>query len=655
MPSAEPEASGSPSSSPSRPTSRRWLAAALGLLLLVLIAPWWEEHPIGSIDGGWMAALTDAGAHGRIVGRDLYATYGWGFQQIGLGARALHRRHSSLDAVVLLGVLLWVLGGLLLVAALGVLGCDDVSGMLIIDLVAAAVSQIQPTWIRPAALLLIVALTTRALAEPRLGNLAARVALLGAAGASLQLLAYDVGALALVTVGGAVVLTALWERQPWKQRLGRSALLAGATAGGGAAATLVICAAQARDGVPLLGPAKIAAELMRGYNPTHSTTWQVAPAATGALAALVAATLALGWLRARRSPEARREVVPLALAALASLPTTVIRSDFNHVSLACVPLVVLFCRLILPSAGRRVRAAVAGALAILALVAQSNRVPDDQEARLFPRALPARFLELRELDLARRNVPVPPALRFGDPATDLFVFPHATPLGLVAGRRLAQTFVQAYQATSSRLDAFAAARLLEGSGLEALVAEDGALDEVQAMTRNPAIFETLWRRFRLVASDRDLGSVVASAFGPQLLLRRSPAVREIPQRVLFQPTDARSAASSLALTAPASCSLLRVAFELDYPWWANLARKAAWRLEIRDGAETIVSARVVSLDAQRFETLISLLPSSETAAIFRGDAPRRTFDRLDIVSADRSLFAVQPRFVHLAAVDCLTP
>ena len=53
--------------------------------------------------------------------------------------------------------------------------------------------------------------------------------------------------------------------------------------------------------------------------------------------------------------------------------------------------------------------------------------------------------------------------------------------------------------------------------------------------------------------------------------------------------------------------------------------------------------------------LILALQMPRVAAIFRGDAPRRTFDRLDIVSADRSLFAVQPRFVHLAAVDCLTP
>jgi hypothetical protein len=186
------------------------------------------------------------------------------------------------------------------------------------------------------------------------------------------------------------------------------------------------------------------------------------------------------------------------------------------------------------------------------------------------------------------------------------------------------------------------------------VAEDGALDEVQSMTRNPAIFEVLWRRFRFVAADRGESPILDLDPGAQILLRRSVNPRELPMQPIFRAaSDSRS--TTMALAAPVWCTLLRITFVVDYPWSANLGRKAPWQVAVSDGARGIVTARVVALDQARFSTFVDLLPPAETGAIFRGDAPRRRFDRLEISSADRSLFAVQPRFVHLAEVDCVNP
>lgn len=650
MCSVEPEA-------PGRGAARSTFGAALCLLLIVLGAPWWEENRITTIDGGWMAALGDAAAHGKIVGRDLYATYGWAFQQVALLARSLHELHSSVDSVALLGVLLWTLGGLALVAALVTIGPRDAAGMLVVCGVVAMTTRINPTWVRPTALVLIAALTTQALADPGTRRLVAKLTLLGAVAASLQLLALDSGAIAVGTVvGGALLVTLCETRQPPRQRLGRGLLLAGAGATGSILAALILTAALAGQGQEWFGPFRVAAELMRGYAPTHSTVWQIDPWVTVALGAQIVVTLVLVAREVRRSAQGARETLPLALAALASVRAIIVRSDTEHVSIGFVPLVFLFCRLALPALSPRLRRLTALFVVALTVIAQWNRLPATVEGSAVFTAPATRFQELRRLDLASRAFPRSAAVQAGDPAADLFVFPYDLQRGLVAGRRLDQTFVQSYQATTAGLDALAAHRLLAGHRpLEALVAEDGALDGVQAVTRNPAIFEALWRRFRLVATDRSAPWDRRQPVTLQMLLRRVDTARELPSQAIHRSVRGPRPTTSLVLSAPAACSLLRIVFELDYPWMASVTRRAAWQIEARRGELVVVQARVVALDAGRFETFVNLLPSADTAAIFRGDAPRRTFDRLDIASADRSLFAVQPRFVHLAAVDCLTP
>jgi hypothetical protein len=636
----------------------RALAAWVGLVLVALPSLWWIDQKAlpQSIDGGWMMALADATVHGEVSGRDVYATYGWGFQQVGRLARSLHAEASSSDSLILLAALLSVLGGICFVGSLYLLRSVEAVG---IPLICAAVSLLglgQPAWIRSASLLLIAALVARVLGQAESStNRTSRLvqlAVVGAGGAALQLLTFDLGVFAALTVVGCATSHALFvEGRPLGNRL-RSALIQGSAAAAGAASgTLTIVSLLSLGPPAFLDYPRVLLSISSGYARTMGSPWQVAGLWAVALEAMLAFIAIIWVLDFRRFPSQRAELLALALAATVCLRGATTRSDIYHVSLAMVPAATLFFVLGV-RAGQGVLRRMAALLVAVALfsswpTAGLGRLTQAFQAVIQPSVIATRWQEMRSF-AASKSLYLPGVLRAGDPTSRLVIFPYANQYGLAAGRHLFTPFVQPYQAGTASLDErYAMAVQAAADVREVLYAMDsivvGAIDGVPAVTRNPAVFATLWGHFRPVGPEAE----------GHMLLRRTSEVRTLPS----SPVAIRQVANGdlgEVLLEPAECAMLRLHFTVDYPWTVAIGRASPWTLTAFLGQQPVAEARVVALSDQ-FTTFLSLLPPDQFSHILEGQAPRRRVDRLVLAAVDRSLFAAVPRRVSVEALDCVNP
>lgn len=651
-----------------RPDRGRIIAVIGAFLLIAVPGLWWIDQAAlpGSIDGGWMMSLADAAARGEISGRDVYATYGWAFQQIGLLARKLHVADSTYDSLILQAALMVLVGAAFFAAALHRLRELDSLGIVVATLVVSVLGLAQPAWVRPAALIFVVVWTAGALAaaEATTGSerrLALRLAFAGAMASAVQLMSFDYGVFSVLALALAIGGECLWDayRSGVRAWARRALLRVGAVLAGALVFEVLLCMVFASGPGRFLDYPRVLWEMSNGYSATLGSPWQgggLWMVALGSMVVCLAAAAVAG--RRHRDRDASLRLWFLVCGGLVSLRGATTRSDVNHISLALIPLLCAFVVAVYPR--EPVRWLRIPALLVTAALVTTwpgsgfGRLSRALLVTWSPSELVTRWRDLRSFDSSTR-VYVPAVLRAGDPSAGLMVFPHFNQFAVVAKRRLFMPFVQPYQATTARLDRLYAQRLLEVPGqVEALYAFDGVavgeLDGVASITRNPAVFETLWGHFPAVAP---------AAEGHVLLRRRTAqgASPEMPRMslVLKSQTALTTGVPRGSVRVEATdCSLLRVAWHVTYPWTRILGRSSAWRFEAYLGDQKVGGGGVVALD-DRFATYLTLMPAQQFSTVFFGGAPRTRFDRIDFVLTDGTFLAAQPRRLAIESIDCVNP
>lgn len=661
MKPADPESRSAPG------MGSRIAVAALGTFFSLLpYFGWFDKLFPVNVDASWMMGLTQAWRQGEISGRDLYSTYGWLFQLLGAAADGLHAGPSSpFDSVLLLNLLtltlaLLAFGAVLLALRLSVREMALV--YLIFTLLSLHQGALLRLWLALLAALLAVRTSPREPGHRRRGAIAA-----GAAAAGAQLLTFEMGIYAVATAVVALALLAALSHRgvaardgalaPPRAYLESAAWTVAAFAGANLALALFF-GATAPPGTGWLDYHRLMLEIAAGYSYAQSFPWMLAPLPTIVWMAVLAYAFLVPPFHLRRFHAASlHDLAALAVFAALLLKSAVVRADTGHIALGSAPAVLLFL-LLGHRTGRRRPAAVW--IALLAALCTTWPGLAYQKFQAWVPIAEGKVSIARQIRDFRtfagsREMPLPAALRASDPAKALMVFPYQNSWALLGHRRLFAPVIQAYQANRRHAEQVYVEKMERARGkFQILYGFDGLtahqFEGVQQVSRNPLLFEHMARTYRPVA-----GQTEEPGF---LLLEPRPAPRELPAQPLAFRSEPTAVYDRVTLAAPATCALLKLSLELDYPALTFLGRASQIELRATAGGRVVLAAPLFAIEGEkRFETWVSLIEPGEFRRIWTGPpgVPGKTFDSLTFHPRDSTLFAFRPNAVKVESVACVNP
>lgn len=627
-----------------------------------------RNYPV-AVDASWMMGLTDAWRHGEVSGRDLYSTYGLLFQLLGGLSDRLHQPPGSpFDSVLLFGLVLNAVSLLAFGGVLLALGRLSPKGIAALYGAFLLLSVYQPVLVRLLVALLAALWAARGLesASPRRRRLAAVGA--GVVAMAAQLLSFEVGPYAILTVAGVAALLALLAWRGFRPAQGellppRAYLETAALAAGTYAALNVLLAllfwASGPAGLGFFDYHRAMLAISGGYSYAQALPWVMAPVPTAVWLAVLLYTGGFLVVMRRRFAAADLPVLAtLALFSLLLLKSAVVRADLGHIALGSAPALLLFLLLGRDWVGRR-RAPVLWAVLLALLVTSWPFTSFHKLQAWIPlverTAHPGRELaELRSFAGARL-LPRPPALAAADPHRRLMVFPYQNYWALVSGHRQFAPIIQLYQANRRRLEQLYVERMeRHRDEFQILYSFDGLtahqFEDVQQVTRNPLVFEHIARAYQPVAGQPD---------DPGYLLLEPRAMpRELPIRSLPFRRQAAAGYDQVTLDQPASCALVKLALELDYPFLMPLGRAAQIEVEVHAGDRVVLRRGLFAIEGQKeFDTYLSLIEPERFREIWTGPpgVPGKVFDRITFHPRDGTLFAFRPNSVTVKNVACVNP
>jgi hypothetical protein len=203
----------------------------------------------------------------------------------------------------------------------------------------------------------------------------------------------------------------------------------------------------------------------------------------------------------------------------------------------------------------------------------------------------------------------------GQPARPLLAFPYENYIPAVLHRKLLAPVFSSYNASTIALQQLYIARLeSEGSDVDIVYGADHIaspmLENIQAITRVPLIFEHLYRNFGLSTS---------TAFGTGFyLLRRKEKPRDLMTRAVTGDTRGIDAGRlEIRLHELASCSLVRLELSIRYSAMTYLGRPTAVDLIFHRRGKPFLKTGLVAIEPNvPFATYVSLIPHDRFFELF---------------------------------------
>ncbi|HRE48960.1 MAG TPA: hypothetical protein PLD47_14630 [Aggregatilineales bacterium] len=398
--------------------------------------------------------------------------------------------------------------------------------------------------------------------------------------------------------------------------------------------------------------------------------WSYPPLATLVLGGAVAASLffTLFILQSGHLPARERlSYLPLVVVGLVSLRSAVTRSDLWHIALAILPLVGSF--LIIGDCliaqgymaenrtqGVRTRRVRIGLWMVIFIgLIGSSPLPKGDLLRGLWTAISNPF-QVRDTFEAYRTQAIPPETILPQGIIDyvgtglFFAFPQDSYLPILreaAGARVFLPIGDLYNAHTITLQTPYSQWLTERD-ITPIYAPGKGIDDVQEVTRLPRVWDALYQQFMIAASLND---------GHYLLKRRTaPPTDEQRIPLPFQ-SSTRDRKLIVRLNAPATCSLIALTMQVDYPLTRFVGRPNPFQVSILANGFLLETTNLVALEVgASFQTYIRLMDTPETMIRLLGTeaVPAVTWDELVIRELPTGLLGVSPSALLVSGVTCLT-
>src|SRR5437867_306924 len=312
-------------------------------------------------------------------------------------------------------------------------------------------------------------------------------------------------------------------------------------------------------------------EILRGYHNSMGMLWGLSVAKTQVLAIValyvIGVCAAAAW---RSDPLDASLLASLAFAALVWLETALVRSDISQISVAFTPVIVilsLLAKMEWTSPARRVAWSAAAGAALLVWPSLNLSAPPDLvkviRGDTTPRAvIRGIYTTKRPLDAGLRASLVTPDWG-GRRDVSILAFPYDNYISVGLRRRFVAPVFESYAASTEPLERYYV-RALDSrrrAGLEIIYGPDNgavpSVDDVQAITRTPVIFEYIYKHFELATNEEhaDAHYILRPRLEPREVVTE-PFKFSIPQH---SPDS-----GILRLDAPSTCGLVLLEIRMNY-------------------------------------------------------------------------------------------
>jgi hypothetical protein len=641
------------------------LVIAIFSLLWLIVSIMRVPESIGKsagigIDTSWVIALPETLRQDSISGRDFHFTYGPLSQVLAYAGAALHSPWSAIDSLPLVMLAFYAASIVLFASILLLLGSVGWKKCIFIYTATAGLNLFsEPTAFRPLALMLCAVLFYRALRTDSLQGKVAWSAAAGAACFAAQLLTFELGPYGVVMaafVSGVLLIRKDHEARP----LGCLSVLVTVYVVANLNLNLLFFLSSRR--YHFFDYQHYTFEMIRGFTFSQTLPWELAAAPTLglALAGVVAIGAAL-FLLLKSDSKDIGVLLPLLVCSLIQLKSATVRSDLGHITQAGSPLIfiLVLTGAILFSQWRVSKAASVLWVAAFATLWFSwpwaGLYFGSDLVRAVTRTSPVAKFSLLRTAASKPSEVLPEGLvaEVGSSAPPMLAFPYQNYIPIALQRRIVAPVLMSYNAGTEALQELYIANLERERNLDVVYGMDNvastAIDDVQAITRVPLIFDYLYNHFRLLNdTPHDKGFYV--------LQRDAASPRGFDAvEVVTKIGRAENGAMEVRPQSPVACNLLRLNVAVDYPITRHLGRPTPLELLFfKDGAPFFKTVVIAIKSNAPFSTYVSLIPANRFHDIFgTNPIPPVTWDNLQITPRASDWLGVSPSKVDIQRIECL--
>ncbi|MBI4465356.1 MAG: hypothetical protein HY647_11685, partial [Acidobacteria bacterium] len=347
-----------------------------------------------------------------------------------------------------------------------------------------------------------------------------------------------------------------------------------------------------------------------------------------------------------------------AIASLLCLKNTLIRSDVNHITAGMTPMVLVFLALgrwILPELAspgfHRKHAAVwTATLAILFFAWPRPAVPVTDVINGVRSLGSGGLAQLRNSRTMPQNLLPPEIIAALRDSRPMLNFPFEDHIAALLNRREVAPVLQSFAANTIELQRYYVESLNRPaqSDVDVTYNLDRArwwpVDGVQTISRNPIIFEYLYRNFELRQHS-----------GALAVLRRSEEPRSVAfDDLAFQAIEQGPHTTEIHLAQPVRCGLVRLEVEAGYPAVTALLKPSLIGVRVlKDSAGILYGALIPLAVGSPFYTFLSVAPPEQFFKVFGyGNIPAPEWNRLILVPIVSDWLSIPPR-LHIHRLSCV--
>lgn len=586
------------------------------------------------IDTSWVVALPEMLHQHEISGRDFHFTYGPLAQVLAYAGASLHAPWSANDSLPLILLSFYAASVFLFAAILLLLRPMRWKHCVLIYVAVAALNLFsEPTAFRPLAIVLCAVLFVHAIHSNSLSRIVAWSALTGAACFASQLLTFELGPYAVATIAIAGIAIAIRQKL-WT----RLKLCLGVVLGVYLLANIGIdlVFSFSSSSYAFFDYQRYALETIRGFAFSQSLPWELGVAPTLGLFVVGLFSIRVMFAIDRKEGESDLFLV-LLVCAFIELKSLTLRSDIGHITQSFSPLLLVF---ILGGAVYLTRWKASKTAPLLWFTAfvilwiswpwAGNYFAADLYHAVTDKPAISKLAAIRRV----RSEPI------ADAATNpVLAFPYQNYVPIAMQRPLVAPILMSYNAATEALQQFYVESLGREPELAVVYGVDNiaskAIDDVQAVTRTPLIFDYLYQHFRLQGR-------AAFADGYYVLNRDT----ESPRQLIG--TDVKQSGA-------AACNLLRLTLQMDYSVRRHIGRPTPIQLLFSKDGKPFLKTTVVALKANEpFSTYISLIPPDHFHELFgSGPIPPTEWDKIDVSPRPSDWLGVAPSRVDIRRIECL--
>ena len=631
------------------------VASVLWLIVLIERLPdsITQHNQIG-IDVSWVVGLPAAFHQHYIAGRDFYFAYGPLAQVIAWTGARLHSPWSPIDSLPLILLAFGCFSIVLLGLILALITDIDATACLWIYAGITALNLFsEPTSFRVLILMLAATCTYRALKSTSSNSMLKWTTATGCIAIIGQLITIELGLYSLVAAASAIAIHCLRKARS-RDILPCYAVLAAVYGLGNLGISIAFVLSSRGHG--LFDYQRYSLELIRGFNYTSGIPWALGGISSAVLVTVVVFTiLSASWLISKTEHSAL--AISLITVALITLKSAVTRSDIGHITQSVSPFVftfLVFGFLFFRENHTRYRFGIPWAVIFIALFvvwpwSSRSALADLRNAAKNPPLSKIAKLRTTIADPAQL---LPPELQFLSVQSQrpLLPFPHEVDIPVTLKSPIVSPVFQSFQAGVTSLQQFYVREIENlGNNLDVIYATDSSLDGVQSISRVPAIFEYLYRNFRL-AVDNEAGGCRFC------LLTRNPIPAAMKTQIVALQTTNTTAGLQMRSHTPQTCSLLKLNMQIDYSVARFFGHTTPVDMRVYRAEGAVMQTRLVPVEVnQPFSTYVSLIPPDQFYTVFQHHSvPQLSWDELRMDSHSVDWAGVTPSSIRIAEIECVT-